>query len=316
MKSQIRFVLVALSVFMLLQLVGCSDQSEGTGLTDPFIGGTTGLKLDFVENAPPEDAYDKGTFPFDVAVQLENVGEYTVERDNIYVKISGFDPADFDKTPADMKKNPGEDVRKTYKNSENRKIEGTVTTVEFNGFNYQGNLTGNTPFQIKADVCYDYGTTANSMLCYRENVLDPENDEDDLCDVNEDKKTYNSGAPVQVENLKENARGTDRIGFNFDIKHKGTGDIFRLGSGCNSSDRSYEDVIYVTVDTGMDGGLNCSSLSDATSGYVKLYGDHKTVSCVQDIENPSDFEKPVVITLAYGYEEDKTTEIMIKHATD
>jgi len=307
-----RYIIIILAILM---LYGCTGGDQTTTTSDPFVGGTTGLKLDFVEGAPPKEAYDKGTFPFDVAVQLENVGETNVNKADIQVTISGFDPTDFSKTQAFMSQNSGEDLRGTYKNSENRVIEGTISTVEFNGFSYMENLTGNTPFFIRADVCYKYGTTANTKLCYRENILDPEED-NDLCEINADKKVYNSGSPVQVENFKETGRGTNKIGFNFDIKHKGTGEIFDPGTTCDDSDRKFEDVIYVTVDTGMGGGLDCSSLDQGTKGSVKMYDNHKTVSCVQEVNDPADFEKPVVITLEFDYEEDKTEEIMIKHAVN
>jgi len=302
-------------LFILLFSFGCTSQTQTTTATDPFIGGTTGLKLDFVEAAPPEEAYDKGTYPFDVAVLLENVGEYSVTKDNVLVKISGFDPTDFGKSQEFMQKHPDDDLQKTYKNSEGRVIEGMTTSVEFNGFTYNQNLTGNTPFPIRASVCYSYGTTANAILCYREDILDIANDENAICEINDEKTVYNSGAPVQIENFKETARGTNKIGFNFDIKHKGSGDIFEKASVCDDSDRKFEDVVYVTVDTGLP-GLSCSSLDSGTEGSMKLYGGHKTISCTQEVSNPTDFEKPVTITVEYDYEEDKTTEIIIKHSVD
>jgi len=302
-------------LFILLFSFGCTTQTKTTTISDPFIGGTTGLKLDFVEGAPPEDAYDKGTYPFDVAVILENIGETSVKKEDVLVKISGFDPTDFGKSQDFMQQHPEDDLSKTYKNSEGRVIEGMTTTVEFNSFSYNQDLTGNTPFPIRASVCYTYGTTANAIICYREDILDIANDEDALCEINEDKTVYNSGAPVHVENFKETARGTNKIGFNFDIKHKGSGDIFEKNSVCDDTDRKLEDVVYVTVDTGIP-GLSCSSLDTGTEGPIKLYNDHKTISCTQEVTSPADYEKPVTITVEYDYEEDKTTEIVIKHSVD
>ena len=318
MKKSTALMLLAGLVFALFLITGCNNGNKTTTIkTEPFIGGTTGLKINFVEDAPPDEVYDRGTFPFDVAVLLENVGEYDVNKNDVYVQISGIDPYDFSKTPAFMKKHPAEDLKKTYKNSEGRKIEGTRETVEFNGFNYARNLTGNTQFMIKAEVCYSYETIANAMICIRKDIygINKKENEEDVCKVSEIKNVYNSGAPVQVENFEEMPRGTSKIGFTFDVSHKGTGDIYKLHSRCNDTTRLKEDYVYVKVNTGMD-GLNCSSLSNGTEGFIKLYNGKKTVTCTQEIKNPGDYEKLVKIYLSYDYNEDKTKTILVKHSVD
>ena len=310
-KKYLFAVLVILIVF-----IGCAKE-DGTKKSgdEPFVGGKVGLSIDFVEDAPPPEVTDGGNFPFDVVVKLENKGEHTVLKEDAIVSISGILPEDFNKAAADLTKNPDENLEATKKDAEGNVIEGTITYVEFKDFNYLGSLSGRTPFPIKADVCYNYGTIANAKLCVLENPLKPEGS--DVCKINEEKKVHNSGAPVQVTSFEETTRGSDKIAFTFKIQHVGDGMIFKRATDCNSSIRTDNNKIYASIDTGV-AGLSCSGLADGTNttGYVNLYGGDRsrTIVCTQDVTSISiDFEKVTVINLEYDYEESKQTEVLVKH---
>ena len=54
----------ALVVCLMLFLTGCGGGEEAIGGSGtPFIGGTSGLLLNF-ENSPPPEVFDNGQFPF------------------------------------------------------------------------------------------------------------------------------------------------------------------------------------------------------------------------------------------------------------
>src|SRR3989338_1424408 len=201
----------AISV-LLIFLAGCAGKEpKTTPQKEPFIGGTIGLLISFSEDAPPKEVYDLGGFPFDVDVKLVNDGERFVAKEDCEVKLSGIEPGEFGKTASDMKKNPDADLAEKKKDAEGGVIKGAESHVTFSNLNYAGALSCNTPFNIRADVCYKYRTTANAKLCVKENLLDAANK--DVCLVNEDKKTFNSGAPVQVSEFRESAIGSDKVSF-------------------------------------------------------------------------------------------------------
>jgi len=97
------------SLLLITILVGCS-QETGPSMTDPFIGGTTGLTMDFIDGAPPAEVYDGGAFPFTAVVKLENVGETDVALGTATIKISGIDPTDFGTTGTSLSKATSENL--------------------------------------------------------------------------------------------------------------------------------------------------------------------------------------------------------------
>ncbi len=310
MKYYIRIILL---LALVLFIVGCEGEQASPKIS-PFIGGTTGLLLSFDKDAPPAEVYDGGDFPFDVVVKLKNEGEYSIAKENIEVRLSGVDPREFGKSESDFIKRPDDDLDGTYKDSEGNRIEGTTTYVVFSGINHNEELIGNTQYTIRADVCYNYATRANSMLCIKKSQTDKEGD---ICKIYEEKRVYNSGGPVQVTSFTETPRGSNKFNFNFKIEHRGfspSGRIYEKDSNCEET-RAKENRIYVTVDTKMS-GLSCTGLDGgATSGYVTLYGGERTITCTQEVQTGTDFERPVNINIEYDYKDDISTILLVKHSS-
>ncbi len=307
---------IAFIALLLMVIAGCGKgESKGTStISDPFIGGTTGILLSFEQDAPPAEVFDGGDYPFDVVVKLKNEGEYKAVKADAVLTVSGILASEFNKVESDFRKNPSEDIEGKSKDSANNVQEGLPVFVEFTDLNHAGALSGNIPYTIRADVCYKYGTTVLSQICVKKNNLD---NTEGVCTVNEDKKVFNSGAPVQVTGVKESQRAKDKISFTFTISHKGNGDIFQQGSRCDTSSRSFEDKIWVEVDSGIP-GLECSGLRDgtATTGYVSLYGADKPITCTQTVATNSDFAKPVNIKLTYDYKDSIETTVLVKHVVN
>ena len=311
MKKAIILLMIGLFV-----LVGCGEETVVTsGKETPFVGGTTGLLIDLLDDSPPVEVTDGGNYPFDVVVKLENAGETLAVIEDVVVELSGVDPTEFGLTSEDMIKNPDEDLEATRKDSEGNKIKGTLTYVTFPGFNYGGSLSGNTPFTFRADVCYKYGTIANAKLCVLADLIDP--DENAICKANGKKTIHNSGSPVQVTSFEENVRGTNKVAFTFEIGHRGNGRIYKQDTECSGDLRTDENKVMVSVNTGL-AGLKCSGLTDGTDveGHVNLFDSKRTITCTQDIDTTADLEKVVKITMDYDYEEDTSTKVIVKHLID
>ena len=105
------------------------------------------------------------------------------------------------------------------------------------------------------------------------------------------------------------------MAFTFDVWHKGTGKIFEKYTGCEDTITN-KDKVFISVDTGME-GLECTGLTGGTSttGYVTLYEGKRTITCTQSVAGSSgDFEKVAEIILDYDYEQEISTNVLVKHA--
>lgn len=306
-----KIILTGLLISILI-FAGCGEKKDsGQKLEDPFIGGTTGILISFIEDSPPPEAYAGGDYPFDVVVKLKNDGEYKVPKEKAKVTISGINAQEFGKEEIDFVQNPPEDLEPRRK-EDGKTVDSAPVHTEFYELNRVEDFSGNT-YTIRANVCYEYGTDAISKICIRSNNLDYK---EGVCTVNEEKKVHSSSAPLQITDFKETARAKNKVAFTFTIEHKGNGQIYKLESDCGKENRrANQDRAWVEVSTGLD-GLECTGLRDgtATSGYTTLYGGDKIITCTQTIDTNSDYEKPVEIELIYDYKDNAETSILIKSA--
>ncbi len=300
-------------ILVLLFLVTACRPGEKKQLTieSPFAGGSQGLVLDFQDLR--KDVFDGGRDPFDVIVRLENKGEALVKKENVKVKLSGINPAEFGKLEENLFMNAPDDAIEMRKDPQGAVLPGPPVFVEFTDLNHISPIAGaSAQFTLRADVCYLYRTKTVSKLCVRENILTPP--PGGICEINEDKPVFNSGAPVQVANFKESARAKDKIGFSFEIKNAGAGNIFERNTFCDRSQRKNENRVYVTIATGLS-GLSCTGLESTgkgAEGFVTLYDGTKIISCSQQVSGRSDFEQLVNLEAIYDYEQRKDTTLTVK----
>ena len=301
--------IIIIGLFLASILISaCGTTTDGGGSKNPFIGGTTGILIEFAEGAPPEKTYAGGDAPFDVFVILRNDGEYSINTEDAVVTIKGINAQEFGKTESDLTMSPPDDLTSRRK-EDDIIIESPPVYVEFFDLNRLEDFSGSA-YTIQADVCYKYGTEIVSKICIKSNNLD---DKEGVCTINENKAVYGSSAPVQVTDFKENARSKDKVAFSFTVAHKGNGQIYKLDSDCGKENRrSNENRVWVEVKTGLS-GLTCSGLRDGsdTEGTVALYGGDTMVTCTQVVDTGSDYEKPVEISLRYDYRDSTETEIMV-----
>jgi hypothetical protein len=152
------------------------------------------------------------------------------------------------------------------------------------------------------------------MLCVKKNPLD---NKDSVCTIDAIKTVYNSGGPIQIMNFEETPRGKSEIAFTFEINHQGTGSVYEMATDCEDTIQT-ENKVYITVETGIP-GLECTGLTggEANSGYVTLYEGKRSITCTQDVSGVSgDYEKVIEITTDYDYEQEITTQVLVKHAAE
>lgn len=301
---------------ILLILVACSGGEQSTGAT--FVGGSKGLTLQFLQDAPPAEVFDGGKFPFTINVQLANEGEWDVlSGQSVIVTLLGLQASDFGKSTTDFTKTAPQQLLGMKKDVQGNVLQGSVANIDFSGLNYQKALPGDFTMFLRANVCYDYGTKAVSSLCVKKNLLGLDNT---ICQVNGDKSVENSGAPVHVSAVKEAQAGTDQVRYSFVIRHVGQGTVHEKGSKC-SEDILKKNRVYFKVDLGLTDLPQCDGLQDqkgdpkiGNEGYVTLFSNERQISCSQKLPTDrSDFVKPTQITVEYEYTEGITRQLIVKH---
>jgi hypothetical protein len=312
-KIKLSVIIAFVCIFL---IIGC-DQNSDTSLSksNPFMGGTRGLSLQFSEGAPPDEVFDANTYPFDVEVKLLNIGETDVAASDVLVRLSGINPVDFGKSESDfIIDGISEDVLATKIDSEGNKIEPPPVFVTFPGLIFQDELIGNNPFPLRADVCYKYQTFAFADGCIRSDPLSPE--EDAICDINEEKEVFNSGAPVHITEFREQPSGSDKIRYVFKITHKGSGRIYSPDHKCPQdfqTARQAEDRVEFKIESRVE-DLQCSGLREGTGmqGNVLLVNGEATIHCTQQSTSQLDFIDKLKITLTYYYKENTEQTILVK----
>jgi hypothetical protein len=291
-------VSVLLSLLLLLLAFGCETQEGQTVSLTPFAGGTEGVTIAFDQF--PTEVYDGGTDEFPLFVKIENIGERDVSPEDMIVRLIGFN--DFD-TPKGVQQNPDEKLPGIVKDSVGNIVPSFPVYLEFLA-NYRREAPpGTNKLSVSANACYKYGTDAVTKLCVRRNLQSPE--EGGICNVNEAKPSFSSGAPVQITNTKELPFGSSKINLQFDVVHTGSGIVYQLGEQCGADPRM-KNRILLRVDTGID-GTTCSPMRNlqrdgtAVTGEITLReGGVSAISCTIPVTK-SDYEFLVEINAEYTY---------------
>ena len=322
-------------VILLVLIAGCQGEGEeqpvGGGRT--FVGGNSGLSMDFIENSPPREIFDGNQFPFQVLVLYENVGESNIPERKARFTLSGIYHEDFGVDKGALEQFNTVYISGVQKDPDGNKIRGGVHQQKFpvgiiDDFSFSQDITGNQEFPLRLDACYEYSTTAISSICIRENIAQPG---EGVCRITGTRDVSNSGAPVRVASVKESVGGIDSVLINFRVEKSGNGEIeIYLPGGTGGPDCPSEynkrNRVHVTVSTGdpfndqdpLNAKLNCIGLiadkNSKRSGQLILTGGAGSFSCVQKIPDEARVNavKGIQVKLKYQVKESITTRILVK----
>lgn len=333
-----KYIFVLLICFVLL-LSACSKKSGaavGGAPRTPFLGGTSGLTITFVEDSPPKEVTDDGSFEFQVLVNLKNDGEFKVPRNDVKLNLVGFDPNDFGQSFEELKDvEPASELDSRKRDAEGNIVDGTTTYAQFpksGGFFNPGKMPGNTPFTFRADVCYNYQTQATTKLCILRDMLNIR--DDSICRPSgvgtSSRPIYSSSGPVQVQNFRQTVVGKDKISFSFDIVLSGNVDIFwskderkpiTFDDGCPKAARARREIenrvgVQITEipEDPIFSNLQCNGLDGGSTGVVQLISGKRSIVCtVELIQDRLDLEKNIGINLKYNVYDNKESQVLVKH---
>ncbi len=323
---------LVLVLALALVIAGCKGGEKGTASssTTPFIGGTEGLRISFLENAPPRETLDnpkainaKGTpetdrakwelSKFDIAMRVENVGEQKILADTLTVTIGGIYAGDFnvgaDKTitkTTSLTSSLAKELEGVRKDPEGERLPGGVDEIIFADLAYVKSLEGNNEFPIQADACYPYRTRAVADFCMRKDLTKATSG---VCQIKGSKPVFSSGGPIQVTSFEEAVGGTEKVILKFKIKATGAGTFYKPGD-CKKGNFQEENFVRVTVASGVS-GLKCSGWDSSTKD-VRLTNGEASVTCIQSGVTVDALQK-MNIYLDYNHLITASTKILVKH---
>ncbi len=315
-------ILISFVALLLVLAAGCGEKNnQQVNVGSNFVGGNAGLEISFAPGSIPDKVLDQDQ-PFGISVVLTNKGDYTIENGaDATVKITGIDPADFGVSASDLVQDSPSQLRGAQKDTEGNVIQGETVSLDFptsgSSLVHQNPIAGAVTYNVRADVCYKYGTDMNTKLCVLEDILGTTGGSGKLCEINQDKPVDNSGAPVQVASFRESVSSANKVSFVFKVKHVGTGTVHQQGTEC-SKEFQDKDKVHVKIDTGLSDGLQCSGIQGTASGSVfegdiQLLNGEREIRCTQTINSPTDLEKLVSIELVYEYNQNIQKNLEVQH---
>jgi hypothetical protein len=306
---------LVLLLILVIFIVGCQSTKDGPETSGPYVGGTSGLQFAFQETEPPASVLDDGQQEFFITLLVRNMGEYTVTEGQAVASISGIDANAFGMSSL----NVVNDVPITGAASDQGFIiEGAEELLEFPPAKYVNDVAADFKVLLRADLCYEYNTEALTNLCLKKNVV--KKSIEDVCDTtNPALKVFNSGAPIQVNNVRQKAVGSGSVQISFTIQNV-AGDLVYLPGSFTSSCKGQDDnidMVKVTL-TNPQGNFKpeCSAFGKASSGNARLVGGKKEITCTIDTSGLQDvsYQDLLIIDVDYDYRQAITTNIVVENA--
>jgi hypothetical protein len=297
---------------MLLFFVsGCTQFLQPSTDASVFVGGTKGVELRFVENAPPSKMLN--TDIFDIAVFANNEGEYDLDEGDITFTLGnsrtfGIDVSNQTNVdPLMGVDRVGESV-----------VPGGFTAVFYENAQYAGPriITEQAQIPISVTAFYPYETDVISRLCVSKSSTDV------VCDYpggeGSIKPLHSSGAPVQISEIKQITSvyspesETVSMAFTIKLDNVGGGDIYDITTVPNNlTAKNVNWVEFSELSFGTDVWDLVKESRVAESGAIldcgtqnKYYVDERgaQINCqLRNVPAPSDYEDILNVKLRYKY---------------
>lgn len=295
-----RFIL-GLMLVSLLFLTAC--KKEATQEKGAFMGGTQGVVTKFepfgVEENGVFSIFDTETFPIEVT--LQNKGEYQIQPNDVSVKLLGPAPDEVQGISARTLKNKAA-IDKISEFVPN----GGEETVSFaTDAKYNNDVQGVIERDWFASVEYRYKTMLIiPEVCLKEDITD-----DRVCEVQEVKKYFVSGAPIIATSVEEDTAGRGIMALKIKIKDVGNGDVTRVGEGFEAT----TDKLAFSLD---DNAWECKS--SGRINEARLQNDEAEIICKlkEPLKKGDLFTKQLTLTLDYLYRDLVQETLRIKESAD
>ena len=299
-------------VFLLIIfLSGCSHVAQ-ENLTS--YSSSNGLSINVVENSLSSEYYEGENVNIDL--QVENLGNYEVLSDSLFITLSGFNPTSFGKSITELSLSNLNNLSPIFQSNNETLVTG-IEYFTFDNLCYQNDIENPYDLKMKFISCYPYETTITSKVCFG----DPKSSMNEICTVNEEKEFSNSIGPIQVTSIVENYIGNNEYRFVIDFVNSGTGEVIdknKINDCSNLDSRSTSllsissvklDGVTLLAESQSSNILNLELPKDKDS--VRILNEEGSISFKIRQDQNIDYIGELQVTLSHGYKTsfDKNTII-------
>ena len=290
----LKTILVFVAVILLSGCTGTTEiESQDNTIND-------GIDVKLVENSLT-DSYYEGD-PFNIELQIDNIGDYVVPNNSFYLTLTGFNPTSFGKNTEDLKLSNSEILEKIFDTNNQSLVSGTEF-MSYSDLCHINDLFDPYSLNMKFYSCYPYQTEIKSTVCFGEH----RSDLNEICTVNEEKEFSNSRSPVQANSLSEVYVGNDEYRFMIDFKNLGSGEVINSDSvpSCTSlSSNSLSSMSIVSITLDGEELINDERLEielPSDKDKVRITNNEASVYFkIKDLES-TDYVSDLQVVLNYGY---------------
>jgi hypothetical protein len=313
----------------ILILSSCSERTGKSPITDVDIRtGKIGLKMEFIDNAPPEDVFEDGLFP--ISLRVKNNGAYSInvdDEDSQFESVSlvlGFDKGHMDyRLNGGSKKVEVGGISSPLSINElvsfeidGKSITNLVGDEEFINFDMEAKLiSGQSETQkstILATACYPYETILGTSICIDTDILQERKGEK-ACENQDLSFTTGQGAPVSITKIETRMLPQDdeklKPHFLIHVKNVGNGEIIdrsKTQLACSNERLTYRDFNTLVISATLSGvQLKCGT-QEIGPIAVKLKDKEDIIRCTHEenggiSRSREAYIAPLRIELDYGY---------------
>lgn len=290
----IKTILVFVTVILLSGCIGDTTvETQDTLIND-------GIDVKILDNSLA-DSYYEGD-PFNIEVQIDNIGDYAIPENSFYLTLTGFNPTSFGKTTEDLKLSNSASLDSIFDTNNQSIISGTEF-MSYSDLCHINDLIDPYNLNMKFYSCYPYQTEIKSTVCFGEH----RSDLNEICTVNEAKEFTNSRSPVQATSLSEVYVGNDEYRFMIDFRNLGSGDVIDSQSveSCTSlSSNSLSSMSIISIKLDGEELINDERLEmelPNDKDKVRITNNEASVYFkIKDLES-TDYVSDLQVVLNYGY---------------
>ncbi len=306
MKKMIIVPIIILLFVALTFSSGCAKKpAVETRPAGAFIGGTKGITMSFMSNAPPSEIPENSSFT--IGLELKNNGEYTVNAEKAEITLSGVKPSSYG--IADATLNNSGDLTGSQKLGQ-EVFPGATDIIQYEASKTPAVL-GNQQITFLATLCYPYKTISQTTICVKESLTKQTTGGPEVCKLTGEKTVYNSGAPVQVSSVSQfpvGGRVITGLTFYLKITNAGGGTAYPAGQVTTCSKVGFSDVNKINITKAYL--INLEKTLDCEGKQIILTDGAGSITCkiigLSATDVAGEFEDILWTELDYGYKQDVT----------
>lgn len=294
-------ILLLVSIILIL-ISGATSPTSCQKSTDVSFN-STGLLINFIEDAPPELMTTGQQYP--IYLDIQNQGGADIQQGQASFYLTGvgenLQGVEFKKQNANILSK-----KSIFQEGGKERIIFSQNAKPWKNLPNQYNLT------MKIDSCYNYATVTQTVICI--------GSKDDVCTISGENiiTGSNSAGPIQITSMTEQVQG-NKLYLTFKLENKGAGEVYSFNSDCDKlenndlNEKTKKDLINIQIET--ESGFACT-LQNAEAPYGQKQGTEGlanlgAVTCVKTLGTEGTYSTPIQIVLTYKYIESLTKTMTI-----